>query len=89
MNTETEEEKQDRLAHNFQVFKEQQGRFYNEIKKKGKKYVEGFRPLIEQGYMKIKDLTQEELAKCLTEALGYYDLKQADKSAKQNHKYRR
>ncbi len=86
MNNETEQEKQEQIAQDFQIFKEQQGRFYNEIKRKSKKHVENFRPLIEEGYMKVKGMTQEELGRCLTEALGTYDLRQADRSAKENHK---
>lgn len=74
------EEEQDALD----LFKAQQKRFYNEIKKKGKKYGEGIRPLIDTEVVKVKGMTKAQLLNCLNEAIGQYDHKQADKSAKLN-----
>lgn len=73
----------------IELFKAQQKRFYNEIKKKGKKYSEGIRPLIESEVVKVKGMTKVQLLNCLNEAIGQYDHKQADKSAKLNRQYNR
>lgn len=71
------------------AYRDQKTRFYNEIKKRGKKYIEGIRPLIEDGTVKVKDLTKSELLNCLNDAIGQYDQKQFDKSASANRKHKR
>lgn len=82
----TDEQRQEQFELQDCAFREQLTRFYNETKKRGKKYMEGLRPLITDGMIKVKDMTQEQLLNCLNEAIGKYDLKQADKSATLNRK---
>jgi len=81
----TDEEKELQELHS-EDFRNQTARFYNEIKRKNRKYVEGFRPLIKDGTMKVKGLTQQELDKCLTEALGKHEVKNAERSARENRR---
>lgn len=77
-------EEQEKHALNFEAFNEQKKRFLNEAKKHGVNYIKNMLQMIDDGLLKNKALTTEELSRACSDAIGTFDLKNAEKSAKLN-----
>lgn len=86
MNNEEQKDEATLFLENSEAVADQVKRFLKEIRSKGLKYVEAFEQPILDGTLKTKGLTQVQLKQCLFEAIGKYNLSQADKSAKKNRK---